>query len=207
MVDEQRLQEQLDRNEIKDVVSVVNYARDSGLWEELREYYHPDATLTTSWFTGTRDEFIEGSKNLKIVRHEGESQKHTITNPWIRLNGRRAVAEHDLILYQRRIIDGVELDFTTWSRVIVLLEKREDVWRIWKRSNIYEKDRMDPYKPDEVPDSFYASMDLDRFPKAIRYHCWRNAKVGHEPTSNIILKNSPEEKAVRKDAELWLLGK
>lgn len=207
MVDDRKLQENLDRNDIKDVLSIVSYARDSGLWEDLRECYHPDATLTTSWFSGTRDEFIEGAKKLKITRHEGESQKHTITNPWIRLNGNRAVAEHELILYQRRLVDGVELDFTTWSRVVVLFEKRDGAWRICKRSNIYEKDRMDPYKPDELPDSFYASIDLEGYPQAIRYHCWRNAKVGHEPTSNIIIKNSPEEKTAREEAENWISGK
>jgi len=203
---ERRIQENLDRSEIKDVVSIVNYARDSGLWEELRTCYHPDATLTTSWFTGTRDEFIDAARKMKIARHPGESQKHTVTNPWVRLGGDRAAAEHDLILYQRRLIDGAELDFTTWSRVVALLEKREGAWRIWKRTNIYEKDRMDPCRPDELPASFYASIDLKGYPRAIRYHCWRNAGIGHPPAPNLVLKNSAEERAVREEAERWLAG-
>ena len=157
---DRRIQENVDKGEIKDVLSVVNYARDAGLWEEWSACYHPDATLTTSWFSGTRDEFVDAAKKMKIARHPGESQKHTVTNPWVRLKDTRAAAEHDLILYQRRLIDGVELDFTTWSRVLALLEKRDGAWRIWKRTNIYEKDRMDPYKPDELPPSFYASIDL-----------------------------------------------
>ena len=204
---EGRIQESVDRNEIKDVLSVVNYARDAGLWEAWRDCYHADATLTTSWFSGSRDEFVEAAKKMKIARHPGESQKHTVTNPWVRLAGARAVAEHDLILYQRRIIDGVELDFTTWSRVLALLEKRDGAWRIWKRTNIYEKDRMDPYKPDEVPASFYASIDLAGYPAAIRYHCWRNAKIGHPPARDIVLQHSAEEAAVREAAEAWLEGK
>ena len=110
----------------------------------------PDATLTTSWFSGTRDEFVEAAKKMKTSPDTpARARKHTVTNPWVRLAGLRAAAEHDLILYQRRLIDGVELDFTTWSRVLALLEKRDGAWRIWKRTNIYEKDRMDPYKPDE----------------------------------------------------------
>ena len=201
-----RIQENADKSEIKDVLSIVNYARDAGLWEDWRACYHPDATLTTSWFSGTRDEFVEAAKKMKIARHPGESQKHTVTNPWVRLAGDRAAAEHDLILYQRRLIDGVELDFTTWSRVLALLEKRDGAWRIWKRTNIYEKDRMDPYKPDEVPDSFYASIDLAGYPAAIRYHCWRNAKIGHPPAKGIVLQHSAEEAAVRAEAEAWLKG-
>ena len=201
-----RAQESVDRSEIKDVLSVVNYARDAGLWEEWSACYHPDATLTTSWFSGTRDEFVDAAKKMKIARHPGESQKHTVTNPWVRLKDTRAAAEHDLILYQRRLIDGVELDFTTWSRVLALLEKRDGAWRIWKRTNIYEKDRMDPYKPDELPPSFYASIDLSGYPHAIRYHCWRNAKIGHPPAENIVLQHSAEERAVREEAEEWLKG-
>ena len=122
MEEASRIQENADKSEIKDVLSIVNYARDAGLWEEWRDYYHPDATLTTSWFSGTRDEFVDAAKKMKIARHPGESQKHTVTNPWVRLSGARAVAEHDLILYQRRFIEGVELDFTTWSRALALLE-------------------------------------------------------------------------------------
>ncbi len=203
---EGRIQENADRSEIKDVLSVVNYARDAGLWEEWRQCYHPDASLTTSWFSGSRDEFVEAAKKMKIARHPGESQKHTVTNPWVRLAGVRAVGEHDLILYQRRLIDGVELDFTTWSRVLALLEKRDGAWRIWKRTNIYEKDRMDPYKPDDVPASFYASIDLSGYPPAIRYHCWRNAKIGHPPARGIVLQHSAEEAAIRKEAEEWIGG-
>ena len=203
---DRRIRENADKSEIKDILSIVNYARDAGLWEEWRACYHPDATLTTSWFSGTRDEFVEAAKKMKIARHPGESQKHTVTNPWVRLSGARAVAEHDLILYQRRLVDGVELDFTTWSRVLAQLEKRDGAWRIWMRTNIYEKDRMDPYKPDEVPASFYASIDLAGYPAAIRYHCWRNAKIGHPPAKDIVLQHSTEEAAVRKEAEEWLGG-
>ena len=162
-----RAQESVDKSEIKDVLSVVNYARDAGLWEEWSACYHPDATLTTSWFSGTRDEFVDAAKKMKIARHPGESQKHTVTNPWVRLKDTRAAAEHDLILYQRRLIDGVELDFTTWSRVLALLEKRDGAWRIWKRTNIYEKDRMDPYKPDELP------------PLVLRLHQFRRLSPRH----------------------------
>ena len=62
---EGRIQESVDKNEIKDVLSVVNYARDAGLWEAWRACYHADATLTTSWFSGTRDEFVEAAKKMK----------------------------------------------------------------------------------------------------------------------------------------------
>ena len=54
--------------------------------------------------------------------------------------------------------------------------------------------------------SFYASIDLSGYPHAIRYHCWRNAKIGHPPAENIVLQHSAEERAVREEAEEWLGG-
>ena len=202
---ERRIQENADRSEIKDVLSVVNYARDAGLWEEWRQCYHPDASLTTSWFSGSRDEFVDAAKKMKIARHPGESQKRTVTNPWVRLAGARAVGEHDLILYQRRLIDGVELDFTTWSRVLALLEKRDGAWRIWKRTNIYEKDRMDPHKPGEVPASYFEAMDLTPYPKALRYHCWRNEKFsGSPPSANLVMEGTEKSRAIREEARRWV---
>ena len=44
------------------------------------------------------------------------------------------------------------------------MEKRDGEWKIWRRRNIYEKDRMDPIKPGDLPEGFYESMDLSKYP-------------------------------------------
>lgn len=181
MIDEKKLQEAIDRNEIENVIARSIIARDSGRWEDLADCYHPDARLTSSWFSGTPADFVEQASEHEVVGAEGETLKHMAGNHWIRVNGNRALAECDLILFQRRLVDGVELDFTTWSRRVHLMEKREGDWRIWRRRNIYEKDRMDPVNPDDLPAGFYASMDLSRYPGRIRHHCWRNDRAGLPP--------------------------
>jgi SnoaL-like domain len=196
----------IDTLEIQSVVSKAVVARDSGLWKELAQCYHPDATLTTSWFTGSPADFVTRSQEMKIARHEGESQKHITSNYWIEVSGARAVAECDSILYQRRLINQVEWDFTTWSRKLHLLEKREGKWRIWGQTFIYEKDRMDPARPDQVPAGFYRSMDLSKYPQQIRFHCWRNDMVGFPPAKNICLKGSEREAEVRDEARKWIAG-
>ena len=207
MNQEQRIKACLDKSEIKDVVTASFFCRDSGPWDVLRDCFHPDAVVSTSWFTGSPAEFVKQSeKKLNAAHEKGERQKHVITNPFIRINGNRAVTEVDLILFQRRIVDDIKMDFTTWSRSLLLLEERNNEWRIIKRDNIYEKDRMDPYKPHEVPESFYASIDLEGFPPAIGYHCWRNAKSGSRPAPNIVTKGSESEQEVREAAEKWLAG-
>jgi len=206
-VDGESFRAAVDKVEIENVLSRAIVARDSGLWAELADCYHPDATLTTSWFAGSPQEFVTKSQEMKIARQGGESQKHMSSNYWIEVDGNRAVAECDTILYQRRIIESVELDFTTWSRRLQLLEKRSGTWRIWRLTYIYEKDRMDLARPDQMASRLFASMDLSNYPRQIRFHCWRNDMVGFPPSKTICLKGSEKEAEVRTEARRWIAGR
>jgi hypothetical protein len=136
--------------------------------------------------------------------HATDTQRHMISNPRVTLQGTRAVCEYYVILYQGRTMDGYEFDLQTWSVTLDLFEKRDGAWRICRRSNIYEKDRMDPHIPGSVPQSYFDRLDLSRYPAAIRYHCYRNERSSGQLPKNLILKGSPGEKAVRKEAEEWL---
>jgi len=199
-------EETIEKVRVQHLVQASIIARDSGDWDTVAANYHPRATLTTSWFTGTPAEFVASSKDMKIARHEGESQKHITSNFAIALNGARALSECDLILYQRRLIDGVELDFTTWSRRIDFVERVGADWKIWKATFIYEKDRMDPAKPGDSIKDFVAAIDFSPYPQQIRHHCWRNAKVGFPPSPTICIKGSERETEVRAQARAWLSG-
>jgi hypothetical protein len=194
----------IEKLRVQSLVAKSIIARDSGQWERVAACYHPDATLTTSWFTGTPAEFVAGSKDMKIARHAGESQKHMTSNYSIELNGSRAVSECDLILYQRRLIQDIEFDFTTWSRRLDFVELHGGEWKIWRVTMIYEKDRMDPAKPGDNLAEFFSSIDFSPYPPQIRHHCWRNDMVGFPPTPNICLKDSEREAEARAEARKWL---
>ena len=192
------------KTRVQMVVAKSIIARDSGDWVGVAECFHPDATLTTSWFTGTPAEFVEGSKRMKIARHPGESQKHMTSNFSVELHDGRAVSECDLILYQRRLIEGIALDFATWSRRLDLVELVGTDWKIWRANLIYEKDRMDPAMPDADLKAFYETIDFSSYPAQIRHHCWRNAMAGFPPSPKICLKGSEREEEVRSEARRWL---
>jgi hypothetical protein len=182
MVNEKKLQETIDRSEIENLIAKSILTRDSGQWDELAACYHPDAKLTSSWFTGKPTDLIETArKTLKAAREAGGEQKHMTGSLWIELNGDRAVAECDLILYQRRAVKGVELDFATWSRRLHQMAKHNGEWKIFRRTAIYERDRMDPADPNGVPAGFYEAMDLSKYPRQLRYHLWRNEMLGSAP--------------------------
>jgi hypothetical protein len=204
MTENTRCQAVLDKFEIIEVSNVLLSSRDSGDWKRLAQCFHPDARVATSWFDGSAREFAEQAKNMMAGHHPTDTQRHVISNPRVTLQGHRAVCEYYVILYQGRTLDGYEFDFQTWSVILDLFEKRHGAWRICKRSNVYEKDRMDPHTPGTVPQSYFDQLDLSRYPAAIRYHCYRNERSSGHPPKNLILKGSAEEKAARKEAEEWL---
>jgi len=65
---------------------------------------------------------------------------------------------------------------------------------------------MDPHNAAEVPESYFARMDLSGFPTAIRYHCYRNARSGYPPSAHLVLKGTSQEEVVREEAVAWLAG-
>ena len=204
MTDNTRLQTVIDKFEIIETSNVLLSCRDAGDWSRLVNCFHPDARVTTSWFDGTAEEFAKASQNMMAGHHKKDTQRHTISNPRVTINGHRAVNEYYVILYQGRVMDGYEFDLTTWSVTLDLYEQRNGQWRICKRSNIYEKDRLEPHVPGAVPNSYYESLDLSGYPAEIRFHCYRNERSsGHKP-KNLILKGSPEETAARQAAKDWL---
>jgi hypothetical protein len=201
-----RLQAVLDKAEILEVLTIALCARDTPDWDRLVQCFHPDARVTTSWFDGTAREFAVQSKRMMEGHHPSDTQRHMMANPVVTLKGGRAVVEFYLTLYQGRTLDGYEFDLQTWSVSLNFFQRHEGSWRIMRRMNIYEKERMDPHTPGSVPQSYFDGLDLSRYPQAVKFHCYRNERSsGHAP-KNLILKGSPQEAAARKEAEAWLAG-
>ncbi len=208
MIDEKKLQLSIDRTEIINLVSKSIIARDSGLWDQLADCYHSEAEFTSSWWQGKPKDFVKAaSVMLDNSRSEGGEQKHMTANHWIETNGDRATAECDLILYTRGPIKGVELDFTTWSRRLHLMARENGEWKIWRRFAIYERDRVDVVNPSISPDKYLDPKAMEKYPKQIRYHLWRNAvKSGSEPSKNLCIRGTEQEKKVRQEASEWIEG-
>ena len=208
MVDQNKLQECIDRSEILHVVSKSILTRDSGLWEQLAECYHSQAEFTSSWWQGKPSDFIEAaSKKLEDARAAGGEQKHITSNHWTEIDGDRATCECDLILFMRRTMDGVELDFATWSRRLHLMARENGDWKIYRRFAIYERDRIDPVDPTVGPERYYDGEAMAKYPRQIRHHLWRNAVLGSEPAKELCIRGTEQEHVVRAQARDWKAGK
>jgi hypothetical protein len=207
MIDERKLQEAIDRSEIINVVSKSVIARDSGLWDQLAECYHSEAEFSSSWWTGKPSDFVKAAdKKLKATRDEGGEQKHITSNHWIVINGDRATAECDLVLFTRTTVEGTELDFATWSRRLHLMAREDGEWKIWRRFAIYEKDRVDPVDPAVDLAQRLQQAELAKYPRQLRHHLWRNEVRGSEPARNLCIRGTAQESAVREEARKWISG-
>ena len=101
--------------------------------------------------------------------------------------------------------DGVRLfDLQSWVRFFDLLARRDGVWRIVKRTAVYEKDRPEPVDPRGVPQGFFANMELSAFPALAKLVCYWLVRSGLSPATAIISVYSDEERALREEGEVWL---
>ena len=202
-----RLDRMLDRHEISTLLIRWGHARDGDHWDVLADCFHDDATIHISWISDTAKEFVRRSEGMNSARKPGEHGKHYVGGPWIIVEGTRAFSRVHVNLVARGTIDGVEFDTTNWFRFFDLLEKRDGVWRIYKRTAVYEKDRIDPVPPATFPEGFFDSVDLEAFPHQTRFMNFRQVKRGTETRSDVVTVFSKEEAALRDEGEAWLAGK
>ena len=193
-----------DEHHIASLLIRWGHARDSDDWDTLAGCFHDDATIHISWISGLAKDFVAGSRAMATARKPGAHTKHVISGPWIRVNRDRAFSRCHANLYIRTTIDGYEFDLQSWVRFFDLLERRDGVWRIVKRTAVYEKDRMDPVDPRGVPKDFFADMNLSVFSASARFLCYWQLRSGRSPSTNIISVYSNEERAVREEGEKWL---
>lgn len=193
-----------DEHQITNLLVRWGHARDSDDWETLAACFHDEATIHISWISGPAKEFVARSRAMAEARRPGAHTKHLISGPWIQLNRNRAFSRCHANLYIRDELDGHQFDLQSWIRFFDLLEKRDNTWRIIKRTGVYEKDRMELVDPRGIPKDFFSDMDLAAFPPSVKFLCYRLQRSGRSPSTHIISVYSDEERALREEGEAWL---
>jgi SnoaL-like protein len=177
-------------------------ARDQGLWEHLAETFHPDGTISVTWFSGPFTQFIEASKRMHQPR--SPRTKHLIGTPHLRINGRRALSEASVQIIGRFAVNGVAADNICYARFFDKVEKRDGRWRVLERVAIYEKDRLDPVVPSEAFDKFMAETDFSSVPEPYRFLGQRLLALGLKLADSVLCDGSPETLAVLRKGADWL---
>ncbi len=189
-----------DREAISDLINAWAYHRDRGNWDQLKDTFWPDGTISLSWFDGPFEQFVDSSKEMA---EKGSPAKHMVDQPFIKINGNRAVSEANVTLLLRAI-GRLEIDLTTYLRFYDLVEKREGQWRISKRTAIYEKDRIDCLRPSLLLWIASFFTNLKKYPKACRFTAFILEKGGYEMADNIVEDQSDALKHLYKEGDAWL---
>jgi len=174
-------------------------ARDTGDWERLRATAHPGAQMTTTWFDGAFDEFIEA---CRASWAKGSRSQHFLGGTVADISGARAIAQTRMSINVRSRLDGVEVDAVCVGRFFDRVEKREGGWRIVKRSVIYEKDRIDPVDPRSA-----ISLDaglLARFPEGYRHLGYLQTRNGAKVNPDLPTATGEALERLVRDAKTWL---
>jgi len=187
-----------DKLAIAEVIQNWALWRDGGNYQALRSTFHPDATMTSTWFSGPAEEFVARAESRK----PGGRSAHFVGGSSVSLNGDKALAETPIILLLREQIDDVEVDVTCHGRFFDRLVRAKDGWCILRRGVIYEKDRLDPVRPDAV-----LKLDeaiLARFPEGYRHVAYVQSKRGLMVATDRPTFPSPQRDALLREAEAWL---
>src|SRR5262245_56268862 len=136
-----------DKYACAELIQAWGFYRDQGKWPELLATFAPEGQIAISWFSGSFREFVELSRKAFDA---GRYSKHHLFPSLVRVNGDRALAETNVVIFVRQKIDGVLVDMTSHARFLDRLERAGGRWRILERNAIYESDRLDPVELSEA---------------------------------------------------------
>jgi hypothetical protein len=189
----------LDHAAITRVVNDWGLFRDTGRWDRLRALFTADATMATTWFSGSAEEFV--ARSIEAAKR-GVKVQHFICASSIDLNGDRAIAETRMILLLRAAISDVPVDVTCFGRFHDRFVREQAGWRIKRRIPIYEKDRLDPVEPGQT-------IPLDRaallhFAEGYRHLAYVQSLGGAQLVPGLPTSNSEEEARLQSEGMAWL---
>jgi hypothetical protein len=185
--------------------NVANFAlRDQGRWEELRDLFHPNASIAVTWYSGPIEGFIERSAKMAAANRSTTS-KHLIGASRVAIEGNRALSDTDITILARAKLGHIEADVTSYLRFFDRFERRDDgIWRVASRTAIYEKDRIDPVRPSLLFPLVYRLAGFNRFPRPYRHLAAGLVRSGQVLAKPIIETGTKEEAELWQDATMWL---
>jgi hypothetical protein len=130
--------------EVGQLILRERQGRDRGWWDRMAACYAADSAVRLSWFRGSGAEFVARSQEMA---GRGDVTRHRLGPPVVDLDGTRAVAEMSAAIELRTVLDGVEVDLTSYTRLLYRAEVRSGQWRIVSLDPVYERDVLAPVLP------------------------------------------------------------
>jgi ketosteroid isomerase-like protein len=149
---EARVSELLDKDAIREVIYAYSRAIDRHDPDLLRSLYHPDAIDDHGRFIGTADEFARYA--MGRMEQEFECTYHTMGSIVIELHGDEADVETYMfgVHIAKETADPQTIDILA-ARLVDRMERRDDEWKIARRTVIrdwrHRTPLLDPSGADE----------------------------------------------------------
>lgn len=167
--------------------------------DDLAACYYEDATVTTSWTSGSVGvrQYLTGGK---APVHDPEFPiVSRISYPVVHRKGNRAYAEVPQTTLRWVSVHGEKAILECYMRLIYCVEKRGDAWKISDFRSIYESDALRP----EIPGT---DLHLDAAALSTLRHAYRYlAYVDDNVSPDLPGIDRPETvKAMYAQMEAWL---
>lgn len=154
----ERLGALLDREELFDLARRERFARDQRRFDVMRSCFHDDARVRTTWFEGRGDAYVDAT--IEWMERTGSS-KHWVFPAFARIIGGRATVESPAKIFNRTVVNGVEVDFHAYCRFFSRAVRQDGGWKLMSFEVLFERDELRPVNPGEevtLDDDLLASL-------------------------------------------------
>ena len=177
-----------DVTEITQLVLHERQGRDRGWWAQMEACFHPDSLVVLSWFNGKGAEFVARSR---MMSEAGFRPVHRPSPPVVHVTADRAVVELPIAIDARFPLDGVEVDLTSYSRLLYQVMRTEGSWKIKVLNSIYERDTVAPVIPGTSLNIDQAKLAQLR--KSYRWIAYHNSLSGRTVPQDLYGDDQPEQ--------------
>lgn len=187
------------RSDISQLMYKWGFYRDHGMWNELRNTFHPDGTIQVTWFIGEFSDFVDAS----IKMAEGGIESIHIMKPSIvDVVGDRAIAITPASI-TARANPGVEIDLSSEAYFFDFVERRNGEWKILRRVAVYQKDRIDSVYPSIRFWVMSWFLNTDDFHPAYKFLGAAMSQQGYTVHPQVVDKTD-ESRALYAEGQSWL---
>lgn len=175
--------------------------RDAGDWARFATVWHPDGVMMATGFQGPWADFIRVTQEGWA---QGVSILHFLGGSAIDVQGDRAIAQTQMTISQRGLVEGVLCDVVCSGRFYDFVARHQGQWKLLLRQPIYAKDRIDAVDPSATV--VLDAVELASFPAGYRHLACIQTRLGYRVKLDMpMLQGSAVEDLYRRGAQ-WLHG-
>jgi hypothetical protein len=175
-------------------------ARDRSWWDVMRACYAEDSSVRLSWFSGTGADFVAASEQMA---GRGDSSTHRLAPPIVDVAGDRALVVVPAVIEVRTDLDGVEVDLSSYARLLYRAQRSAAGWRIVALDPVYERDTLTPTVQGTAP--AISAADLAGLRAPYRMLTYVLSRRGYQIAQDLNGDDRPEAvRALEKAAQDWL---